>query len=151
VPKRLWLLPFLIASCSADASPTQHYSLGQDAAKFDSEIEAATLRHDTGFLKAVLAPDVRFTHSTGTAWDKQQWLAAVPRAPFTMRQIDAVEIEPHGGAIETAGQIHVKSDREIHLGSGAAKEYEIWYVRLYARRAGQWQLVSDRTVREEAR
>ena len=38
MPKRLWLLPFLIASCSADASPTQHYSLGQDAYKFDSEI-----------------------------------------------------------------------------------------------------------------
>lgn len=151
MPKSVCLWSLLIPLCSAAASPIQHHSLGEDASKFDSEIEAATLRHDGAFFAAVLAPDARFSHSTGMTWDKQQWVAAVLRAPFTMRQIDSAEVEPHGDMIETAGRIHVKSERPIHLGSGSAEDYEIWYVRVYARRAGQWQLVSDRTVHEEAK
>ena len=44
--------------------------------------------------------------------------------------------------VETTGHVHVKS------GNSSNPEYHIWYVRVYAKRDGRWQLLSNRTVRE---
>lgn len=100
------------------------------------------LHNDVAFLQKALADDVRFTHGTGLVWDKTKWLAAAPTSKFTARDLSSVEVEPHGDIIETTGHTHVR-------GSNAENpEYHIWYVRVYARRKGVWQIVSNRTVRQ---
>ena len=119
-------------------------NLGDDPAQFDQKIEAAALRHDTAFFQTILSADVRFTHGTGDVWDKHQWLATVPKSPSpsTTRRLDSVLVEAHGDVVETVGHIQVKT-KELKN-----PEYHIWYVRVYARRSGIWQLLSNRTVRK---
>ena len=137
----LGLAAVVLFSCGvAMAAPSN--SLGDDPAKFDAQIEAAMLRKDVGFFREVLSPDVRFSHGTGTVWNKQQWLDALPNATYTVRDLDSVEVEPHGDVVETTGHIHIKTS------SAKNPEYHIWYVRVYARRDGRWQLLSNRTVRQ---
>jgi hypothetical protein len=116
--------------------------LGDDPAKFDEKMEAAALRQDVAFFQAVLSDDVRFTHGTGLVQDKAKWLASAGKSKYFLREIDSVEVEPHGDVVETTGHVHVKS------GNPSNPEYHIWYVRVYAKRDGRWQLLSNRTVRE---
>jgi hypothetical protein len=134
---------------TAPLSPADN-SLGGDPSQFDRKIEAATLDHDVAFFAAVLAPDVRFSHGTGLVWNKERWLTGIAHGQSIERSLTSVEVEPHGDVVETTGHIHVKSDREIHLSSGPTREYDVWYVRVYAQRHGQWLLLSNRTVREQA-
>lgn len=145
-----FLLTFLVPLCCAAAPP--EYSLGQDPSKFDAEIEAAQMRHDAAFLDAVLAPDVRFTHGTGTVWNKQQWLQIVrANVRSAVRTLESDEVEPHGDMVETFSRVHVTSSRPIPMPSGApSADYDIWSVKLYVRRQAHWQLASTRTVRQEA-
>ena len=135
------LVAVLLVACGVAVAALSN-PLGNDPAKFDSQIEAAMLRKDAGFFGQVLSADVRFSHGTGTVWNKQQWLDALPNATYTARDLDSVEVEPHGDVVETTGHIHIKAS------SAKNPEYHIWYVRVYARRDGQWQLLSNRTVRQ---
>jgi hypothetical protein len=74
-------------------------------------------------------------------WDKQQWLEMVPTSSATIRTLEPVVIEAHGDVVETVGHIQIKTKDPQN------PEYHIWYVRVYARRNGIWQLLSNRTVR----
>lgn len=138
-----WIAGFVaLSTVSLAAWAQSERSLGNDPAKFDAKVEAAMLAKDIGFFAEVLSPDVRFSHGTGTVWDKQKWLEALPKASYTVRDLDSVDVEPHGDVMETTGHIHIKS------GSATLPEYQIWYVRVYARRNGAWRLLSNRTVRQ---
>ena len=116
--------------------------LGDDPPKFDQQMEAAALRQDVAFFQTVLSDDVRFTHGTGLVQDKTKWLASAGKSKYFLRDLDSVEVESHGDVVETTGHVHVKS------GNARNPEYHIWYVRVYAKRDGRWQLLSNRTVRE---
>ena len=116
--------------------------LGNDPAKFDEKLEAAAMHNDLAFFQAVLSADVRFTHGTGLVQDRAKWLESVPKSKYFARDLDSVEVEPHGDVVETTGHVHVKSANPRN------PDYQIWYVRVYAKRDGRWQLLSNRTVRE---
>src|SRR5690348_5295786 len=103
---KMCLLTFLVPLCPA-AAAAAHYTLGQDPAKFDAEIEAAQVRHDVAFLDAVLSPDVQFTHGTGMVWNKQQWLQrARANVRTAVRKLESDEVEPHGDVVETFSRVH---------------------------------------------
>jgi ketosteroid isomerase-like protein len=136
------ILALTVLVALAAFSQQRANAFGDDPAKFDARLETAMLHNDLPFFKQALADDVRFTHGTGMVWDKTKWLEAVPRAKFTLRDLSSVEIERHGDLVETIGHIHVRSSNT------AAPEYHIWYVRVYVRRKGEWQLVSNRTVHQ---
>lgn len=131
----------LVLVCAASAQ-TASNPLGDDPAKFDEKVEAAALHNNLAFFQAVLSDDVRFTHGTGLVQDRAKWLAAIPNAKNLARELDSVHVEPHGDVVETTGHVHVKS------GNARNPEYQIWFVRVYAKRDGRWQLLSNRTVRE---
>lgn len=121
--------------------------LGDDPAKFDDRVEAASTRHDVDFFTAVLADDVRFTHGTGLVQNKQQWIDSLRKSAgqTVVRDLDSVEVEPHGDLVETIGHVHVQVSAEKNA---TAREYHIWFVRLYSRRQDAWRLISNRTVRQ---
>jgi hypothetical protein len=136
----------VLLACAASAQ-TPSNPLGNEPAKFDEKLESAMLHKDVAFLQSALADDVRFTHGTGpngthNVWDKARWLEMTPKSPATERNLDSVEVEPHGDVIETTGHTQVKTS------NAANPEYHIWYVRVYAKRDGRWQLLSNRTVRQ---
>lgn len=127
--------------CAASAQ-TASNPLGDDPAKFDEKVEAAALHNNLAFFQAALSDDARFTHGTGLVQDRAAWLAAVPKAKNLARELDSVKVELHGDVVETTGHVHVK------WGNASNPEYHIWFVRVYAKRGGRWQLLSNRTVRE---
>jgi hypothetical protein len=121
--------------------------LGDDPAKFDAKLEAAMLNKDVAFLEAVLADDVRFTHGVGpngtrNVWNRARWLEQTPKSVATERNLDSVEVERHGDVIETTGHTQVKTS------VAANPEYHVWFVRVYAKKDGRWQLLSNRTVQQ---
>ena len=96
----------LIFMCAAAALPEKS-PLGNDPAKFDAQVEAATLRNDVAFFQAVLSPDVRFSHGTGAVWDKEpaplRAVSAAPRAIPARSRLEPFEKElapePFGSAL----------------------------------------------------
>jgi hypothetical protein len=145
--KPVWLGLAMVALVSAALTQEASKGLGDDPSKFDTQVESAMLKKDVAFLQGVLAEDVRFTHGprpdgTRMVWDRARWLESTPKSMATERNLDSVEVEPHGDIVETTGHVQVKTSVATN------PEYHIWYVRVYAKRDGRWQLLSNRTVRE---
>ena len=136
----VFAIALLMVAISVSGQTTN--PLGDDLSKFDEKMEAAAMHNDVAFFQAVLADDVRFTHGTGLVQDRAKWLASAPNAKYLSRELDSVEVEPHGDVIETIGHVHVKTPNPSN------PEYHIWFVRVYAKRNGRWQILSNRTVRE---
>ena len=137
------LLLIAIRAAPAQQLPSQEL-LGDDPSKFDARMEAATMRHDVDFFVNVLADDVLFSHGTGLLQNKQQWVDSIREDVGTnvVRNLDSVKVEPHGDLVETVGHV------QVTVPGKPLREYNIWFVRLYARREGAWQLLSNRTVRQ---
>src|SRR5262245_52724696 len=78
---------------------------------FEKEMEAAVVRGDVAYLDRACASDFSFTHGDGWTTggaplrveNKAQWLAAVGRAPYQFRNLDAVKVEMHGDIAITYG------------------------------------------------
>ncbi len=123
---------------------------------FEKEMEAAVLRGDTKFLDRALADDFLFTH--GDAWTtggpplrldtKQTWIAYVSQkpSPYVYRELDSVQVELHGDIAITYGRYRYQPSSSASSGINSGHLY-VWFERVYAKRNGQWQHLSHRTVR----
>jgi ketosteroid isomerase-like protein len=118
---------------------------------FEKEMEAAVVRGDVKFLDRICAPDFSFTHGDG--WtsggqplrveNRAQWLAAVSKRPYLSRDLDQVQVELHGDIAITYGMYRARYRAPT---DPQRAEFTVWFERVYARRNGQWQYVSHRTV-----
>jgi Domain of unknown function (DUF4440) len=117
---------------------------------FEREMEAAVVRGDVAYLDLVIASDFMFTHGDGWTTggaplkvdDRASWLAAVAKAPYLRRDLDSVKVEMHGDIAITYGR-YVADFKE---GSPDRTHFTVWFERVYAKRNGQWQYLSHRTV-----
>jgi hypothetical protein len=145
----------LVCSVSAQkAIPDRKPSMTPgDAAQvlaFEREMEAAVIRGDVAYLDRVIASDFMFTH--GDAWttggaplrvdDRASWLAAVSKAPYLRRDLDQVKVELHGDIAITYGRYVA----DFKNAAPDRTHFEVWFERVYAKRGGQWQYLSHRTV-----
>ena len=127
------------STASADQTVTDLRALEQRA-------EIATLNADVAFLQDFYASDFRFAHGTGIVAHKTETLKALQPGFYISRELETSEVEPHGDIALTIGRIHVRTtsqDPSVH-------EYTVWYIRVYTRRDGRWQLLSHRTTRQVA-
>ena len=125
-----------------------------DAAKikevmaFEKACDDAAVRGDVAFIQRAVASDFIMTH--GDAWitggspinvdTKETWLKAVQRKPYIYRKLDSVQVELHGDIAITIGRYRMAS-------SATPPSYSyVWFERLYAKRNGEWQFLSHRTV-----
>jgi len=123
-----------------------------DVIAFEKATEAAVVRGDTAFLERALAPTFLFTHGDG--WvdggpplkvdTKASWIEWVKRqpAPYIYRELDHVQVELHGDVAITLGRYFY-----LPQSNGTATHMHVWFERLYAKRNGQWQMLSHRTVK----
>jgi len=117
---------------------------------FEREMEAAVVRGDVAHLSRILPPDFTFTHGDGWTTGgapirvdtKSSWLEAVGKQPYLARDLDSVKVEMHGDIAITYGR-YVAKNREAAAGRD---RFTVWFERVYAKRNGQWQYVSHRTV-----
>ena len=120
---------------------------------FEKATEAAVVRGDTAFLERALAPTFLFTHGDG--WvdggaplkidTKASWIEYVKRkpSPYIYRELDHQQVELHGDVAITLGRYFYLPQSN----NGNAAHMHVWFERVYAKRNGQWQQLSHRTVK----
>lgn len=115
---------------------------------FEKACDDAATRGDVAFAERAVSSDFIMTH--GDAWitggspinvdTKETWLKAVGRKPYLYRRLDHVQVELHGDIAITIGRYYMAS-------SATPPSYSyVWFERLYAKRNGEWQFLSHRTV-----
>ena len=120
---------------------------------FEKATEAAVVRGDTAYLERALAPTFLFTHGDG--WvdggaplkidTKASWIEYVKRrpSPYIYRELDHQQVELHGDVAITLGRYFYLPQSS----NGNAVHMHVWFERVYAKRNGQWQQLSHRTVK----
>jgi Domain of unknown function (DUF4440) len=120
---------------------------------FEKATEAAVVRGDTAYLERALAPTFLFTHGDG--WvnggaplkidTKESWIEYVKRkpSPYVYRELDHQQVELHGDVAITLGRYFYLPQSN----NGNAAHMHVWFERVYAKRNGQWQQLSHRTVK----
>ena len=108
------------------------------------------------FLEKALEPTFLFTQGDG--WvdggaplkvdTKASWIEYVKRqpSPYIYRELDHVQVELHGDIAITLGRYFY-----LPQSNGQANHMHVWFERLYAKRNGQWQMLSHRTVKGPVR
>ena len=120
---------------------------------FEKATEGAVVRGDTAYLERALAPTFLFTHGDG--WvdggaplkidTKASWIEYVKRrpSPYIYRELDHQQVELHGDVAITLGRYFYLPQSS----NGNAVHMHVWFERVYAKRNGQWQQLSHRTVK----
>jgi len=78
--------------------------------------------------------------------DKAAFLKRVADKEYLVHDLDQVKLEMHGDVAITSGRyvsLFVPANRNA---ANPARLNSIWFERVYAKRNGQWQFLSHRTV-----
>ena len=145
--------PGVPASSATDAATIA------DVMAFEKQCDDAAVRGDVAFLRRALSSDFVMTH--GDAWTsggaplkvdtKETWLAYIGKQPlpYVYRRLDSVQVELHGDLALTIGRYRYLP-RTSSTAPTASHLY-VWFERAYAKRHGEWQFLSHRTVKGPVR
>ena len=141
----------LMAQPAKSAAPES--AAAAEVLALERKIEDAVVRGDVSFVDSVLASDFSFVH--GDAWttggkplaadDKAAFLKRVASKEYLVHDLDAVKVEVHGDIVITYGR-YVSLFMPAGRNAAPGKLNSIWFERVYAKRNGQWQFLSHRTV-----
>jgi hypothetical protein len=145
---RFVLALVLLSLVTVRTATGQRATAGDDAAQLtaiEHRIERALVETDTPFLEGAYAPEFRFKHASGNIDNRAAWLAGVSasRGKYLARDLDSLDVEVHGDIALTTGRVHSRG----LAADGSTDESTIRYVRVYALRAGHWQLLTHHTFR----
>lgn len=148
------LFALLIARCATGIAAQQHATDAAEVLAFEQQIEEAIVRGDVAFIDHATSADFSFVHGDG--WtrggrplmsdDKAAFLKRVADKEYLVHDLDHVNVEMHGDIAITYGRyvsLFVPANRNP---SSPARLNSIWFERVYAKRNGQWQFLSHRTV-----
>jgi hypothetical protein len=160
---RLTLRASLLAvlACAAwgqrpTAPPATERSAAAEVLALEKKIEDAVVRGDVAFMDRALASDFSFVH--GDAWttggkplasdNKAAFLKRVADKEYLVHDLDAVKTEVHGDIVITYGRyVSLYMPKTANAVPPANPRLNsIWFERVYAKRNGQWQFLSHRTV-----
>lgn len=151
VPAVMAVLLAFPHSTFAQRSPPSHAGADSvsDVLAFEKQVEEAVLRADVAFLDRVCASDFTYTHGDGWTTGgptlgvdtKSEWLASLP-GRYALREVDSQHVEIHGDVAITMGRVRARTVAT----NAAQRAFSFWYIRVYARRDGQWRYLSHRTV-----
>ena len=137
-------------------------TVSADAAEvlaLEKRIEEAVVHSDVAYVASVLASDFSFVHGDGwttggkplASDDRAAFLKRVADKEYLVHDLDSVKIEMHGDIAITYGRyvsLYMPPNRNTANPAPAnpARLNSIWFERVYAKRNGQWQFLSHRTV-----
>jgi len=125
-----------------------------DVLALEQQIEEAIVRGDVAFIDRVTSTDFSFVHGDGWTHggrplmsdDKAAFLKRVADKEYLVHDLDQVKVEMHGDVAITSGRyvsLFVPANRNA---ANPARLNSIWFERVYAKRNGEWQFLSHRTV-----
>lgn len=109
----------------------------------NQEIDQRVVSKDTNWLRSRYADDFVFSHGSGKVEGRAGWLATVRRANYPSRLHDSVKVELHPGLAIVKGKMAIS-----RAGKEKTDRYHLRYIRVYAWREKDWQLVSHSTTHE---
>ncbi|HEY6304480.1 MAG TPA: nuclear transport factor 2 family protein, partial [Terriglobales bacterium] len=153
--KRYLLLLIGVLACTTWVRPAP--DAASEVLALEHKIEDAVVRGDVAFVDSVLAADFSFVHGDGwtmggkplAADDKAGFLKRVADKEYLVHDLDGVRAEVHGDVVITSGRyvsLYVPKPQNAIPNATPGKLNSIWFERVYAKRNGQWQFLSHRTV-----
>ena len=147
--RTLLCVALLVGSLPAQ-QPDSMSADAREVLDLEQKIGAAIVRGDTAYFDKVTAVDFVMTHSdrwtTGgkplLVDDKNSFLKRIANRSYLSYELDSVRIEMHGDVAITYGR-YVASMRDT---APERKWFSVWFEKIYAKRNGQWQYLSHRTV-----
>ena len=120
----------------------------------EQKIEDAIVRGDVAFVDRVTPADFSFVHGDGWTHggrplmsdDKAAFLKRVADKEYLVHDLDQVKVELHGDVAITSGRYVSLFAPANRNPANPARLNSIWFERVYAKRNGQWQFLSHRTV-----
>jgi hypothetical protein len=105
----------------------------------DAKVDQMASEGEFGGLALLLAEDFYYTHSTGASQDKDEWLASLKDLAGRRQRVpSSIRIEQHGDVAVAMGDLNIVwNDRP---------ESYYRYVRVYRLAAGEWRVISQRTL-----
>ena len=127
---------------------------GADVLALEQKIEAAVVAGDVAFVDSVTPADFIFVHGDG--WtsggqplmtdNKAAFLKRVADKEYLVHDLDNVKVEMHGDIAITYGRYVSLFMPKNRTNATPGKLNSIWFERVWAKRNGQWQWLSHRTV-----
>jgi ketosteroid isomerase-like protein len=143
--KGILLLSFFLGFSLLGCAQNENEAIRQLVLKINKEIDHAVVKKDVNVLRMYYADDFQFTHGTGKLDTKNSWIKTVQRPDlrFTYREHDSTLVEVHEDITILTGRLMVAS-----TSPEGVRNYGLKYVRVYALRKKNWQLISHRTLKE---
>lgn len=109
----------------------------------NQQIDDDVVQQNIVDLEKLYAADFVFSHGSGKIEGKQSWFKSVAKGSFIQRKHDSVTVELHNQLAIVRGKLSVQKK-----GVDKPSRYHLKYVRVYAYRNKQWQMISHITVSE---
>ncbi len=140
--KKVLFLTVSLISISALFASAQTDSL--KLIGLNQEIDDLVVKQDAKTLEGLYADDFVFSHGSGKVEGKATWLKTVGRTVYPSRQHDSVKVEMHPGVAIVKGKMAIKRNDKDKVAI-----YHLRYIRVYALRGKQWQMISHSTTEEK--
>ncbi|MCG2616902.1 nuclear transport factor 2 family protein [Terrimonas sp. NA20] len=115
-----------------------------DLVELNQRIDDLVVKQDVKSLEDLYADDFVFSHGSGKVEGKESWLKTVGRAVYPSRQHDSVKVELHPGVAVVKGKMDIRRNDKDKVAI-----YHLRYIRVYALRGKQWQMISHSTTEEK--
>lgn len=109
----------------------------------NQQIDNHVVQQNTTELLKLYADDFMFSHGSGIIDGRESWLKTVAKGGFLSRRHDSVTVEMHPDLAIVKGKLSVQKKNE-----DKTDRYHVKYIRVYAYRNKQWQMVSHMTTYE---
>ena len=109
----------------------------------NQDIDNAVVKQDSLSLKKWYADDFVFSHGSGKVEGKTDWLKSVAKGNFISRKHDSVTVELHPAIAVVKGKLSIQKKN-----ADKTDRYHLKYIRVYAIRNKEWQLISHSTTYE---
>jgi len=129
-------LLFKITSLAAQTDSSEIILLNQ-------QVDNGVVKNDTNGIRNLYAADFVFSHGSGKVEGRESWLQSVAKGNFLLRRHDSVTVELHPGLAIVRGKLSVQKKN-----GDKTDRYYLRYVRVYAKREKQWQMLSHYTYYE---
>ena len=122
-------------------------ALAQEILAIEARRVQAMVDRDIPTLASILADDLTYTHSGGRIDDKASFLALIEDTESSYLGVDfyaGTEVIPCGAdGVLVRGKAQIRLERM----TGDKPSYPVWFVDVFARRDGRWQLVAWQATR----
>jgi ketosteroid isomerase-like protein len=109
----------------------------------NQRIDDLVIQQQVTVLDSLFAHDFVFSHGSGRIEGKAGWLRSVGRNRYPIRKHDSVKVQQHGDIAVLRGKMYIE-----RIDKDKTAKYMLRYIRVYALRNNDWQLISHTTFEE---